>query len=219
MPDYFFKDLEEAVDFIVEDPYAGTFKQVYAHYDRFSGKGPYIILIGGNTRSGKSTLASYLNMEFRKEGLETVVVGLDNWILPEKDRLPSMDVYDRFQLSKIEKDLMSFFEGSELSLTTYVNHPEREALPVHVSGKDANVIIVEGIVALSSVKIRKRSHLRLFTAIPEQVLEKRFFDYYKWRGKTDVEIKQLLEKRKQDEYGLIEKECKLADLTINPPKI
>jgi pantothenate kinase-related protein Tda10 len=40
--------------------------------------------------------------------------------------------------------------------------------------------------------------------------------YYRWRGQQEEEIKNKIEKRKTDEYQLIEKERKFADLVINP---
>lgn len=216
LPDYFFKNLAEAVDFVLEEPYAEVFEQVYRRYNRFSGNPPFILLIGGNSRSGKSTLASYLNIEFRKKGLRSSVMELDNWILPEEKRSPSMNVYKRFRLADIEKDLMKLLQGSELAMTTYVNHHEREPLPVQLSMKEKDIMIIEGIVALSSEKIRKCAHMKLFTDISEAVLKVRINEYYTWRGRSPSGIEQLYEKRKHDEYRLIEKERKLADLIINP---
>ncbi|MBN2482451.1 MAG: HAD-IIIA family hydrolase [Bacteroidales bacterium] len=219
LPDYFFKDLAEAVDFILEEPYAEVFENVYRKFVRFRDRKPFIMLIGGNSRSGKSTLASFLNIGFRKKGLRSVILELDNWIIPEKERLPGMNVYDRFRLADIEKDVESLLEGSELSMDTYANHPDREPVPVKLNINGEDTVIIEGIVALSSAGIRKRAHVRIFTGVPENILRDRIEEYYTWRGKSPDDIEELYEKRKDDEYRLIEKERNLADLIINPAGI
>ncbi|MBN1158062.1 MAG: HAD-IIIA family hydrolase [Bacteroidales bacterium] len=215
LPDYLFKDLAEAVDFILEKPYAEIFENVHRQVIRTRNSLPFVILIGGNSRSGKSTLASFLNIEFRRRGLMSMILELDNWILPEQERSPSMNVYERFRLADIEKDLYSLMEGSELSKASYPHHPERISVPLKLSFKGKDVVIIEGVVALSSEKIRKLSRLKLYTSIPENVLRERIKEYYTWRGKPPADIDRLYEKRKTDEYLPIEKERKLADLIIN----
>jgi hypothetical protein len=52
--------------------------------------------------------------------------------------------------------------------------------------------------------------------IPEEIYYSRFIQYYRWRGKSAEEARALIGKRKTDEYQLIEKESKFADLVINP---
>jgi uridine kinase len=69
---------------------------------------------------------------------------------------------------------------------------------------------------LSSAKIRKSADLRLFTTLDSSLFRKRIKEYYTWRGKSAAETAALYKKRKQDEYQLIEKERKFADLIINP---
>jgi hypothetical protein len=43
----------------------------------------------------------------------------------------------------------------------------------------------------------------------------RIHEYYAWRGKSEEDTSELIKKRELDEYQLIEKESKLADLIIN----
>jgi len=215
-PDYMFRDLAEAVDFIIDDPYRPVFERIYRQYVDYKGKIPWIILIGGNTRTGKSTLAAYLRLSFIKKGHNALHVGLDNWLLPEEQRRPDMGVNDRFRLARIEQDLNGLYKGRILNLLTYMNHTDRERLPVTYDPAGAAIIIVDGVVALSSTKIRKLAHLRLFTTLDSGLFRKRIKEYYTWRGKSAAETAALYKKRKQDEYQLIEKERKFADLIINP---
>jgi D,D-heptose 1,7-bisphosphate phosphatase len=215
LPDYMFNNLAEAVDFIVDDPLRPGFDRILARYRKFSGSRPWIILIGGNTRTGKSTLASYLRLAFEKMGQTTLPVSLDNWLLSESDRKQDMDVYARFQLPQIESDLKKLIGGDTLYRTTYVNHPDRNAMPLILSPQGVRIIIVEGVVALSSPVLRKLADLRLFTTLTPEAFMKRMEEYYTWRGKSLADTALLVEKRKTDEYQLIEKESKFADMIIN----
>ncbi|MBN1143063.1 MAG: HAD-IIIA family hydrolase [Bacteroidales bacterium] len=215
IPDFMFSNLAEAVSFIVDEPYKMQVDEVFRHFENHKSSLPYVILIGGNTRTGKSTLAACLRISFEKLGHQVLQVGLDNWILPEEDRSDSMNVYDRFRLMSLEKDIAGLIGGETLKLATYANHPDRNSSPVEYDPSNARVIIIEGVVALSSTAVRQLAHLKLFTAADKETFRKRFFEYYGWRGKTVDEIALLFEKREQDEFQLIEKESKLADLIIN----
>jgi len=150
------------------------------------------------------------------KGHKTIHVGLDNWLLPEEHRTPDMGVYERFRLARIEQDLHELYDGKILNMFTYVNHPDREKLPVTYDPAGAEIILVDGVVALSSDKIRKQAHLRLFTTLDSGRFRRRIEEYYIWRGKSVAETAALFKKREQDEYQLIEKERKFADMIINP---
>jgi uridine kinase len=88
--------------------------------------------------------------------------------------------------------------------------------PVTYSAKGQDIIIIEGVIGLSSTAIREITDLKLFTSLPWRILESRIMEYYTWRGKIAKEIQSLVDKRKVDEYQLIEKESKFADMIINP---
>jgi uridine kinase len=176
---------------------------------------PWLVLIGGNARTGKSTLASYLRIRFSDTGFRVLQVALDNWLLPEEDRNETWNVYKRFQLGKIEDDLQKIISGHPVTVASYINHPERDSHSIEYNPQHVDIIIIEGVVALSSPSICKLAHLKIFTTLNSVAFKKRLNDYYLWRGKTEAEIEKLVNKREIDEYQLIEKESNLADLIIN----
>jgi D,D-heptose 1,7-bisphosphate phosphatase len=211
-PDYMFADLKEAVAFITEDPYRETVAQVIG----YTAKGRRsLILIGGNSRSGKSILASRIRIGLEQSGHTVLQVSLDHWLIAEEHRHPGMNVYDRFRLTGIETDINRLLAGEKVSLTTYANHPDRVSLPLEYDPSDKDILLVEGVVALSSESIRSRADLRIFTRVPEETFLTRMHDYYLWRGRTEAEVAALVDKRKTDEYQIIEKESKFADMIIN----
>jgi D,D-heptose 1,7-bisphosphate phosphatase len=215
MPDFFFADLEEAVDFIVDEPY----RHVYNELLTLKLTSPAVILIGGNARSGKSTLARYLRLKLEQDGKRVLHIGLDNWILPESDRNNAGNVYDRFQLHRIEVDVQQILAGMDFTIMSYPNHPERkpESLSFAYHGQD--FVLIDGVVALSSEVIRDLSHWKLFVEIPRDLHRERFRKYYEWRGKTNIEIEELYKKRLEDEYRYIEKERRFADFIVNSTSV
>jgi uridine kinase len=76
------------------------------------------------------------------------------------------------------------------------------------------VILVEGVVALSSPAVRELADFRLFTSLDPEMFIRRIEEYYIWRERSLADIALLVEKRKTDEYQLIEKESKFADMII-----
>jgi hypothetical protein len=105
LPDFTFSDLYEASTFITQDPLKEYLREITDTYTASAKKTSWIVLIGGNTRSGKSTLASYLRIAFEKMGKKVLSVCLDNWLKPEDQRTPDMNGYQRYQLGTIEEDM------------------------------------------------------------------------------------------------------------------
>ncbi len=209
-PDYFFPNLEEAVNYIIDEPYARVFEKI----DDFTAKVPRIIAIGGNSQSGKSTLATYLQLKFEEEGLMTLKIELDNWILPEQERTSNMNVFHRFQQELMEKELQQILSGIRVEKTIYPNHPDRIPLPVVYQYEGADVIIIEGVVALSSQVIRELANVKVFVDISDALQKKRLKQYYLWRGKSEKESTDIYNKRYKDEYQIIKKAINFADFVV-----
>jgi D,D-heptose 1,7-bisphosphate phosphatase len=214
-PEFFFKDLLEAVRFIVNEPYFEISEKIYRLFSQRQNKKPYIISVGGNAKSGKSNFAAYISHKFTRYGLKVLKVELDNWIIPEDKRDNCKNVYDRFRINDLITDLNGLLAGREIGLLSYPNHPERYAQQLEYRFNDEDIIIIEGIVAFSREELRNISDLKIFMKVDDRTFKYRIKEYYYWRGKNDDEIKLLLEKREKDEYQLIEKESKFADFVIN----
>ncbi|UCH13281.1 MAG: hypothetical protein JSV22_09205, partial [Bacteroidales bacterium] len=105
--------------------------------------------------------------------------------------------------------------GQKIRLHSYPNHPERQSQTLEYQLNNEDIIIIEGIVALSREELRDITDLKVFLEIDDPTFKARIKEYYYWRGKKDDEINTLFEKRAKDEYQLIEKESKFADFVIN----
>jgi histidinol-phosphate phosphatase family protein len=210
-PDFLFENLEEAVDYILKEPH----KAIYEKIKGSLSKTPEVIAIGGNARSGKSTLASYLKWKFEREGKKVFKIELDNWILPEEKRNKCKNVYDRFRLNDIERDLQKILAGFGLNIRQNTYHPDREPISINYKYEGEDIILIEGVVALSSEIIRNLSQLKIFVEISKKEHYERIKKYYHWKNKTGDETEKIYAERTIDEYLLIEKDIKLADFTVN----
>ena len=181
LPDYFMGNLQEAVDFILDNPLE---KEIATIYQAFvaNTKRPYVISVAGNTRSGKSTLAVQLAKTFEANGQKTLLVSLDDWILPKEARTTEVDVFHNFQLPKLERDLEAILHGKEVTASGYARHPLRTAQPNTYKYAGQDVIILEGIVALTTAHLRNLADLKLFKQVEEDTLKSRFETFYKWKG-------------------------------------
>ena len=203
------------MQFIVEDPYKGYFSQIYAAFLKSAKKKPFVISIGGNTRSGKTILAGYLYQQFSKLGYKVVHIVLDNWLVPEELRKPNETVFQRFQIDKIEKDLQKFFQGALITIKKY-NKLSRTATDKTLQYflDENDLVIVEGVVALSSEQLRNFASLKIFCSIDNTLLAERMERFYHWKGLNKEAIQKLFASRMADEYSLIDSDSMWGDIVI-----
>ena len=213
-PDYLFSNLEEAANFIVDEPYkelAGKLKNMVNN----SSKETVVITIGGNTRSGKSTLATYLQKQFKASGVDCMLITLDHWILPKSDRIGKEEVFHNFQIDKLENDLQGILSGETVELKGYTAHPAHDTENVTYQLAGQKVILIEGVVALATENLRSISDFKIFKSISEDLLKQRMFSFYDWKGYGEESIQILWETRKPNEYDLIARNEQFADLVID----
>ena len=143
-----------------------------------------------------------------------LLISLDDWILPKKQRQHVVDVFYNFQLSRLESDLKSIFGGEEVRAHGYARHPHRTEQPTDYKLTDHDVVILEGIVALSTPTLRDLAHLKIFKTIEEGLLKSRFATFYDWKGYSLEEIEKLYAERKPTEYDIIAKDVTFADVVL-----
>ncbi len=213
IPDYFFFNLKEAVDFIVDEPYKSLAEEI-SELIAVTSQHPFILAIGGNSQSGKTTLAKYLTDYFSEKQLSVLKISLDDWILPIEQRSNKHDVFENFQINKIQHDLSKLLLGETIHLKGYTRHPLREPIPVNYRYSGEHIIIIEGVVALCLDFIQKNSHLKLFKFITEQELEKRIRRFYRWKDWDEQAIYKLWNERKVTEYPIIKQSSQYADKIV-----
>ncbi len=218
LPDYFFANVKEAVDFILTDPWraeAEDCKKKYINWRAKNNSGSYVIAIAGNSRSGKSSFARKLQQLFKEVGVKVENIHLDDWIRAKDHRMDRDEVMYNFQVPQLEKDLESILSGASLALRAYQLHPSRPERSKTYQFHDPDVVIIEGVVALATEKIRSLSQLKIFMRIDEDTLKRRFDSFYRWKGMSEEEIIKLWALRLANEFKVIARHDAYADLVIS----
>lgn len=196
-------DFAAAVDFILEtaprltrlvDPLLGLMQ---AGEDWF---------VGGQARSGKSTLAAVLARELRRRGQTVRVVHLDRWILPEGER--SAGVIGRYDLPALEA---TFDQAGgrargevDLSLPAYSRRQrQRLASSWTASLAPGAIVIWEGTIALELAARRGQLDRTLHLETDATARRRRFAHYDQRRGIPAAASAAAWASREEDEHPLL----------------
>ena len=209
-PDLFFSNLTEAVNHILDRPYEKLVEEIL-HKLPEEGSG-HILLLGGNSRTGKTHLSREIEWALEEEGISCFTIHLDDWILPKEERPTDPDVFANFNFTQIQSDLSSILEGQRVELQGYRRHPDRPSVPVCYQYEGQQVILVEGILALADAEWRKMAHLKIFTHCDRTVHEERIKTFYRWKGHTDDSIDQQYQQRLVNEYEVVDQMALHADI-------
>lgn len=211
-PDFIFTDVLQATRFIINEPYSRSFEVAYGIYKNHSEK-RFVIGIGGESRSGKSIFAEYLKQRFENEDLKVGVIALDSWLNPETKYLHSMDVSDKYDTLKLEEDFESIMSGGTLKINSYIDHPERERMQLEYGVNCADIVIVEGDIAVSNTQLTDQMDLTYFMPIKKELKVQRLKELYTWQDKTSEEIEKLISEV-TDENEYIQKGYEIAEIVM-----
>jgi uridine kinase len=211
--DYFFSDLKEAVNFIITEPHKNT-AQIVCETIQKSEKIPFIIAVGGNSQSGKTTFAAYLKQYLIQQKMRVLKIDLDDWILPKQDRKSTHDVMHNFQQDKLTSDLKRILKGGMIELEGYTKIHGNKPVPASYLLKAENVIIIEGVIGLALPYLQEIADLKIFKSIDESLHKERIMKYFKWKGYTEAESEERYNQRKTGEYDMNTATSKTADLII-----
>lgn len=209
-PDFHFDQLEDAVDFILQQPFNSHFEKIQRLIKR-SKSVPLVIGVGGQSRSGKSTFVSDMIYRLAQIGVQAKRIPLDQYILPQTERLPIENVEHTYRWEKLKGDLKSFLSGQEIELPGYADHPERNSFPISAKWAGETVLFVEGVPALLDEEIRALYDYKIFVEVEEASRKLRFERFYEWKKKSAEETDQKYTSRKMGEYEIIERGRNFAD--------
>jgi histidinol-phosphate phosphatase family protein len=196
-PDYNFADLPRAVNFIIEghprlmeslEPLAANLK---------AGE---MVFIGGQSRSGKSMIASALRDLLRSQGINSVVLSTDRWLRGESKRSDGVlgrhdDDHLRDAIAKIDTRNGTL----SLNINAYRKLKREQIVDAeHLRIESDDVVIVEGVIALYVSGAASRPH-RFYVSIDEEERRQRVLREYLLRGWSETEATAIYENRLIDE--------------------
>ncbi len=211
--DYFFDHLNEAVEFILEEPYKVQANSICQMVEK-ADKSPYIIAIGGNSRSGKSVFATYLKYYLIKQGIPVLKIELDDWILSKERRKGKHDVLNNFQYDKLISDLKRILNGGLIELDGYSRIAGNKPIPEKYMFNKEKVVIIEGVIGLALPYLREIADLKIYKEIEDTKHYERTQQYHSWKGYSKEQAESQYEERKIQEYEFIKNTRKFSDLII-----
>lgn len=164
-----------------------------------------IVLIGGLSRSGKTTFADDLRLAVLERGGNAWTLSLDRWLRDVDRRLPG--VMGRYDLSVMQEVTDRHTLGSnsplKLELPEYQKLEQRaffkgDSILIHPE----DVLIIEGTIALTLGWNCDRVH-RFFVDIDEFIRKQRVIREYLSRGRSQVEAEAIYAERQIDETPIV----------------
>jgi histidinol-phosphate phosphatase family protein len=203
-PDFTAPDLPAAVEFILHG--YGRLMELCGEFTKGITSGA-LVLIGGQSRSGKSTFAAGLREALRARGRSVVVLAADRWLHHEAAR--KAGVLGRYDLAALQ-GLVSRIAGrdaEELRVSLPGYHKLQRARYDNVeslSVSPSDIVVIEGTVSLALATSEFASVHRFHVQLDEGERKVRFLREYRLRGLDQAAALQLYCSRVQDEVPVLE---------------
>ena len=214
-PDFVANDLAGAVDWIL-----------YGHSDVVSklmplvssAKNSRLILVGGPSRSGKSSIANVLAELLSLIGKKSHVLPLDGWLKSAKERQEGAGVLGRYQLEVIIEQARKVISSPVRFDIEYIDY-DRKLKQVQKSKKasigPSDIVIFEGVPATLDKRLLDLANLSIYVDVDDALRMKRLHEEYLWREERQDDFMKKIMSREIDEDSLIKSAAHKADYQIN----
>ncbi len=202
-PDYIAPNLSSAIDWIMEG-HSFIANQLFQFFPTMISK--RLILIGGPSRAGKSSVAQVLKEMISYAGRKAHIISLDGWLLTANERVEGIGVMNRYDINAASDLLIPIIESKDRHLLSIPIHDRktRKIISKNISSiGPEDCLIIEGVPALINNKFIDHTDIKIYVDVADQVRNKRLIDEYKWRGESDEEIQCRIALREDDEISAV----------------
>lgn len=165
---------------------------------------PQLILIGGYSRSGKSTLSDKISNELGTHHLSSRGLSLDSWILSHDQRRTESTVLERFDSENAQAAILDLLQGRKAKIPFYDSTSrcriESQAQELVL---DQQYLIVEGVVALALPRLLEAASISIFVDVDEELRQKRLLEYMSSREIPKQEAEIIIASRENEEVPFI----------------
>ena len=199
VPDFIVPDFNAAVAFIV-DQYESLCKQ-FEPLTKGITKGE-LLFVGGQSKSGKSSLASILKILIEKNGIKCHIFSTDAWLLSEQERQTGAGVLERHNSDALV-DIVAKLQKRETVFTLNVpvyRKSTRQHIPdvEQVEIGPGDIVIFEGVIALYLAgEFEERN--TIFVHIDESIRKRRVIEEYLMRGFSGDNAIRIYNERLEEE--------------------
>jgi histidinol-phosphate phosphatase family protein len=212
--DYYAPSLSEAVDWALQGH-----SKIWRLLDKYieAAAKEKCILIGGLSRSGKSSIAQVLAEKFTSSGFRAHTISLDGWLRPAEERRDGEGIISRYNLSDLTAFIVQILSSRAplfLQIPIYNKSLRKIQLSDYKTYSPNDKFIIEGIPIFYCVELLSFSNMKIYVEENEQIRLQRIRADYHARGKSDHEIDQLIRSRALDEEPFIRSSISKADYII-----
>lgn len=178
----------------------------------------FVVLIGGCSRTGKSTLADKLVELLNNEGFYSLRLNIDSWLIGADKRKPGSTVLERYNTNAIISSVEKIVKGETVLLPVYdpITRKTTNEFSDRLVSMQSGILIVEGTITLSIKELLKKSGFKIFVETPDLLRVKRLIDFYARVKKIPKqEYKQILLSREKEEIPFIKKTTSKADIIFH----
>ena len=173
-----------------------------------------LILIGGCSRSGKSTFTQALASEIRNQGYETLVISADMWLYPASLRKFNSTVIERYRIDELIESLNLIQSGSPVNVKPY-NAITRELENFSCTIKPPKtkfIVLLEGVIALCLYELRSKSIFNIYVDLDDKTRIKRLILFYRNNKLMNkANYRALIREREIEEVIFVKKSAIYAD--------
>lgn len=165
-----------------------------------------LVLIGGLSRSGKSTIAHCLKEALELRGLRVHILSADGWLKAPAIRGENViERYDMNALNRLAQTLVNRKQDLTLQTPIYSKRDLKANRTIEKVIGPQDVVIIEGTIALmlAAAQEQKAAHT-WYVQMDEAKRKKRLLTEYALRGKSVQDAEGVYAQRLLDEVPLIE---------------
>ncbi|WP_312024510.1 HAD-IIIA family hydrolase [Pandoraea apista] len=166
-----------------------------------------MILVGGASKTGKTSAANVLKELLEQAGRTTHVISLDGWLRSPEQRPEQQGVLHRYDVDTYRGELLPLVGAST---RIEISQPVRDRISGEARGTRRfsvgpdDVIVVEGVTALLDDVLLSLTDARVMLCATEERRRARFVDEYLLRGAKPNEIDEKFASRELDEVAPID---------------
>jgi histidinol-phosphate phosphatase family protein len=178
---------------------------------------PRIILIGGASRSGKSTVANVLAELFNLIGTKAHVLPIDGWLEAGEDRREGAGIMGRYKLDVLLEEVRKIAINSNRFFIEYAEYDSKVKKVQRMKSLSvgpSDIVILEGVPALLDNRLVDLADLRIYVDVEDIVRMERLKAEYIWREENEEFFMKKIISREEDEVFFVKQAAHKADYRI-----
>lgn len=178
---------------------------------------PRIILVGGPSRSGKSSVANVLAELFELKGEKTHIIPIDGWLKAAKDRCEGKGILSRYQMDSLLDEVKKVAANTK---RLFINYPQYDTKSKQVKALKSSsigpgdIVIIEGVPALLDDRLVHLANLSIYVDVEDSVRIQRLRAEYMWREESEEAFMKKINSREKDEVFFVKQTASRAHYQI-----